>query len=262
MTGIYKITCKANNKIYVGQSIDIETRWVAHKRELSTQRHHNIRLQNAWNKYGGQSFIFEVIEECKQENLNEKEIYWIKFYDSFKNGFNLTIGGEGTNGKIYSDEERQRRCGEGNPFYGKKHKEGWLERIQECSMEKTCKPIYQIDRKTKEIVNEFISVSEASRVMNCSITAISLVLNGKNNSALGYYWIYKSDYNENIVIPTNKNIRPILQLDPNTNEVIAEFKSIADANRKFANNRRNSKIIMCLTGEQRLAHGYKWVYKN
>lgn len=260
MTGIYKITCKPNNKIYVGQSIDINTRWVAHIRELNGNRHHNTKLQNAWNKYGSENFVFEIVEECSKEKLNDKEKYWIAFYDSFNNGYNLTIGGDGTQGKIYTEEQREKKRGVNNPFYGKHHKDGWNEYVEQFSMEKTCVSIVQVDKNTGKIVNEYKSISDAARTVDCSITAISLCLRGINNLAKDYCWFYKSSYKEGDRLPQNKKKRSIAQIDIGTNEIIDVYKSIADANFKFTKNKRNGKIIDCLSGKQKSAHGYKWIY--
>ena len=47
-------------------------------------------------KYGIENFTFSVIEECSQEQLNEREIYWIEYYDTYKNGYNSTLGGYNT----------------------------------------------------------------------------------------------------------------------------------------------------------------------
>lgn len=57
---------------------------------------HCSLIKYAFHKYGVDNFIFEVLEECKQEELNEKEQYWIKYFDTFENGYNLTLGGDGT----------------------------------------------------------------------------------------------------------------------------------------------------------------------
>ena len=80
-----------NNKSYIGQSINIENRWTHHKSELNNNRHINDYLQNAWNKYGEDNFSFIVIEECKESELNEKEIYYINKYNSMNNGYNLFL---------------------------------------------------------------------------------------------------------------------------------------------------------------------------
>lgn len=95
--GIYKIVCKVNNKMYIGQSTNIKSRWKQHIGMLNGNYHINIHLQSAWNKYGEDNFIFEIIEECSIDKLNEREVYWIEKYNSFKNGFNRTIGGDDSN---------------------------------------------------------------------------------------------------------------------------------------------------------------------
>lgn len=92
MIGIYKITNIINNHCYIGQSIDIQTRWRHHKNYPLKCSHYP--LYKAFDKYGLNSFTFEILEECNQEELNEKEKYYIKLFDSYKNGYNQTEGGE------------------------------------------------------------------------------------------------------------------------------------------------------------------------
>lgn len=94
MIGIYKITNNINKHCYIGQSIHIEKRWEEHKNKYNWQRESNKPLYLAFQKYGLENFTFEIIEECNQEQLNIKEQYWIDYYDSYKNGYNLTCGGE------------------------------------------------------------------------------------------------------------------------------------------------------------------------
>lgn len=97
-SGIYKITNTTNNKVYIGQSIDIHRRWDEHLRRLASNRHENAHLQSAWNCYGRDAFIFEIIDECAEKDLNNKEMYYIDHYQSYKNeyGYNNTLGGGGT----------------------------------------------------------------------------------------------------------------------------------------------------------------------
>lgn len=99
-------------------------------------------MQSAWNKYGENSFIFSVLQECNINVLSALEIKYIEKYDSFNNGYNLTIGGEGTTSHKLSDEakriigdaqrgkeiSREHRdslsrqfSNSGNPFFNKKH---------------------------------------------------------------------------------------------------------------------------------------------
>lgn len=58
IVGIYVIRNKMNGKCYIGQSSDIESRWKHHVNDLKSNCHHNQKLQNAWNKYGKDNFIF------------------------------------------------------------------------------------------------------------------------------------------------------------------------------------------------------------
>ena len=98
MIGIYKITNLINNKIYIGQSRNIEKRWKDHTSTAFNEFDHayNYPLYKAIRKYGIENFKFEVIEECSIEELNKKEIYWIEYYDSFFHGYNQTLGGDNT----------------------------------------------------------------------------------------------------------------------------------------------------------------------
>jgi group I intron endonuclease len=69
MVGIYKIMNKINGDSYYGSSINIEKRWRRHINDLKNGKHHNIKLQRAWVKYGEDNFIFEIIEECDKEGI-------------------------------------------------------------------------------------------------------------------------------------------------------------------------------------------------
>lgn len=95
MTGIYAIRNKTNGKVYVGQSVNILQRWRSH-RARSKQPNHidkDLPVYRALTKYGIDNFEFIILEECDKEQLNEREIYWIKYYDSYNNGYNATLGG-------------------------------------------------------------------------------------------------------------------------------------------------------------------------
>ena len=106
MTGIYLITNKVNGKQYVGQSADIEGRWKKHIRDINN---YDCVIYRALRKYGIENFSFEVLEECDVDKLDEREIYWINELDTYKNGYNMTLGGGGRNeGKeSYSKEYRK-----------------------------------------------------------------------------------------------------------------------------------------------------------
>lgn len=96
---IYKITNKVNNKVYIGQTrYTVESRWRQHLKNYNVE-HRKQPLYMAFEKYGVENFEVELIEEVNVDKLDEREIFWIAKYDSFKNGYNATIGGQG--GKIY-----------------------------------------------------------------------------------------------------------------------------------------------------------------
>ena len=96
--GIYKITNLVNNHCYIGQSTDIFARWRNHKTDGlnkdSTSHNFYYPLYQAFRKYGLENFSFEIIEECQRKELNIREKYWIKFYNSFESGYNQTEGGD------------------------------------------------------------------------------------------------------------------------------------------------------------------------
>lgn len=98
MIGIYMIKCKVNNKVYIGSSKNIEKRWYLHKHTTQKLQQHNEIYSDA-KKYGWENFDFTVLEECNIENIKEREIYWIIYYNSdYKEyGYNKYIGFGKTN---------------------------------------------------------------------------------------------------------------------------------------------------------------------
>ena len=125
--GIYKVTNKINGKVYIGQSVDIGRRWRQHMTAED-----DIYFHKAIQKYGVDNFIWEVIEKCKKSELDERESYWIEYYDSFNKGYNRTKGGEGNSGEgspnwkggISLDPEHKKE-------YGKEYYEANKEKIKE-----------------------------------------------------------------------------------------------------------------------------------
>ena len=122
--GIYKVTNKINGKVYIGQSVDIGRRWHEHMAAKD-----DIYFHKAIQKYGVENFEWEVIEKCKKKDLDEREIYWIEYYDSFNKGYNCTKGGEGV-----SDGEDHPRWKGGvslDPEYSKQYYKENKEKINE-----------------------------------------------------------------------------------------------------------------------------------
>jgi len=94
-SGIYKITNIVNKKIYIGQSVNLKSRLRGQLYNLRSGNHINTYLQRSFNKYKQNNFLFEVIEECKKEELDGREVFWISFFDStnHKVGYNMESGG-------------------------------------------------------------------------------------------------------------------------------------------------------------------------
>lgn len=101
---IYCWTNKQNNKKYIGKTSEsLEKRTKRHLRETITK---NFKFSKALKKYQKSDWIIEIIETCEDKILSDKECYWINFYNSYKEGYNSTLGGEGSSGKIYSEESK------------------------------------------------------------------------------------------------------------------------------------------------------------
>lgn len=95
---IYKATCVITNKLYIGKTgRGMEWRKKHHLSEINTKDKHNYPFYNALRKYGKDNFVWEAIDTATtEEELSNKEKYWIKFYNSkAPNGYNITDGGEG-----------------------------------------------------------------------------------------------------------------------------------------------------------------------
>jgi group I intron endonuclease len=92
MIGIYRIKNLINGKCYYGSSKNIEKRWSVHKRELNNNTHINCILQRAWDKYGENNFIFEIIEECDTNVLFETEQKYLDLQPEYNIGVKSSGG--------------------------------------------------------------------------------------------------------------------------------------------------------------------------
>lgn len=111
--GIYQIRNIVNNKVYIGSAIDVKGRWDRHKSLLNRNKHHSKHLQFAWNKYGEDNFVFEIIEKVKDSNkLIEREQYWLDKTQSYKdyNGYNISIMAGSQLGFKHTEKSIKKMC--------------------------------------------------------------------------------------------------------------------------------------------------------
>lgn len=171
--GIYCIENIVNHKKYIGQSINIEQRWIQHKQianRASSDRSHYF-LYQAIQKYGINNFIFYIIEECTVDELDEKEKYWISYYNTYKNGYNMTLGGSGFNG-CYN--KRQNILPKNFSLLNSNNE---LIKVAKLS-------------KDYKILKIYPSVQEAARDNKVQATNISKTMIGKHKYCGDYIYMY------------------------------------------------------------------------
>ena len=146
---IYSIINKVNNKRYVGKTVNLDRRLQRHWIELKNNNHHSIKLQRAYNKYGKDSFKveYEQYNVKDEEELYRLEIQTIQKYNSYYDGYNQTLGGEGNN-TIFDF--------------------------------KTMVLLYQIGQRYKGIIHQL------ARYYNCDRTTISSIFNRDNLGLVSY----------------------------------------------------------------------------
>lgn len=129
--GIYKITSPIG-RVYIGQSVDIERRWKRYRRYDSEKQ---TRLHRSLLKHGVESHIFEILETCEKEELNDKEIYYINFFNSFNNEMGLNLNGGGGNYKISDETKERMRISRIGRKLSESHKRRITEKLigRECS---------------------------------------------------------------------------------------------------------------------------------
>lgn len=214
MSYIYKITNTINGKIYIGQtSYSIESRFIEHCEDMHRRQCEKRPLYAAMQKYGIENFRIEMIEECPQEEVQERERYWISIYDSYHKGYNATKGGDGR--LLYDHEAIVNRLKE-YPYATEVAKEFGccpdltrelaklnnikLENRGNDNFKQLARVIYQYSKDKKQLLNQFESTAEAARwcfenkyanTLTSGVRShIADVANGKRKSAYGFVWSY------------------------------------------------------------------------
>lgn len=106
--GVYCILNKVNEKRYVGSSANIEHRWFCHRRELETNKHGNMYLQNSYNKHGSEQFHYFMLEYCSENECVIKEQEWIDFFQPFgEKGYNISPTAGSVLGLKHSEQSKK-----------------------------------------------------------------------------------------------------------------------------------------------------------
>lgn len=220
-TGIYKITCQSNGRFYIGSAsgcigyrVGFKQRLIVHIRKLEQNKHVNLILQNAYNKYGKDDFIFEILEFCEssmckdieQKYLDELQPFYPKGFNICKNALTNRI------------------------VFGRKKSTHCNRDVSELSAEKRVPVVQKLLDGT--FVAEFISVVDASRKTGINRVAIYKNCKGIYKTCNGLYkWEYK---NPNELLKTHKyNPKlPIKVTNIETGEINI-YPSLTDAHKKM-----------------------------
>jgi group I intron endonuclease len=212
-SGIYKIFNTINRKFYIGSAMNISKRWGEHLRALRKNKHPNKHLQNAWNFYGEDAFVFSVLEICFKSMLLIREQYYI---DSLLPEYNILKTAGSCFGLKHSPETRAKISDAG---MGRKNALGYKhssETRQKMSLAKRgcklspmacakrcnivvsqvaranmsiahCKPVSQYTLNL-ELIKEYNSISVAREATGAK--KIGSCCSGKLNSSGGFIWRY------------------------------------------------------------------------
>lgn len=277
---IYKATSKTSGKCYIGQTTTtLKERIDHHKRTYNIKNYH---FYYAIRKYGWDDFEWEVIEDNINDAniLNEREKYWIKYYDSYENGYNSTRGGDGTYRrddelilKLFIEGKTTKEIIELTGYSRSTiYKSFNINNISEennkrnneqiklrCSM-----PVLQYDLEGN-FIKEWPSASACSQVGQQS--AISNVCRQEQVTAYGYLWKYKNDDRPisewvkrvNNKQPAGRPKRKIKQIN-DIGEIINIYESAAEAAKSL--NLKDKSNICAAARNHKKAYGYYWEYLN
>lgn len=107
-SGVYSITCTINDRKYIGSSVNCYKRREEHRFHLRHNTHHSKLLQEDYNLYGEDKFIFEIVEKIEDtDTLKEREQYWIDFLETYKNGYNVCPYAKDSTGYRFSEEKKE-----------------------------------------------------------------------------------------------------------------------------------------------------------
>jgi group I intron endonuclease len=193
ISGIYQIRNLINGKIYIGSAINLKVRKYNHFYDLKNNKHHNIKLQRSYNKYGLDNFSFEILEYIENKSkLIEREQF---YFDTIKPHFNISPTAGSTLGVKCSDELKMKLSlsQKGNKTLSEEHKKrisllntGRI--VSEETKDKFRRLITQYDLDGN-FIKEWPSIKSA--IEELKITSIGRACQGKFKHAGGFKWKYR-----------------------------------------------------------------------
>jgi group I intron endonuclease len=240
--GIYKITNIINGKIYIGStSISFNNRFKKHINDLDTNKHGNRYLQNAWNKYTKNSFIFEIIEIIdKDELIIIREQYYLDILLPTKRNIGYNI------------------CTIAGSSLGVKRSDEFKEKIRQNSL--------NMSKETRaKISNSLSGLKQSKETIDKRVKKLIGGVGGmvgKNHSKITKLRMskahIKNNYNSCYKIGNKPhNIRKIIQLDLEGN-FISEWDSMNEIEKKLKISHGNISLVC--SGKRNSAGGFKWQY--
>ena len=227
-----------NNKYYIGQSIDIKRRWTDERCQLnSTEKAWNTHLQSAWKLYGKENFEFKIIEICDADNLDSQEQFWIEFYDSYKNGYNQSLGGGGTRGWKHTDEMRKKF----SEIQRQQTTEYKRKQISETSKERWSDPEYR--QYMSEVMLDWWSNPE-NKAKKSGENSWSYGKHGKQGKDNPMYGVCRSGIN-------STHHTACVQIETDT-----YYYTMTDAGQQTGVNRAHIGAVC--RGERKTAGGFHW----
>lgn len=234
MTGIYKITNLANSKIYIGSSVDILTRFKAHKSALNGNYHVNPHLQSAWNKYGEGCFQFEVLRVTSTSILRKAENLYVNKYKCLdrKKGYNKTV--------VLSEKETFKQ--------------------EETKMKNTV--YFGCYSRAGKLVKVFRNMEEVEMFLGRRSSRVYESCNSNlTKTAHNYYWhrvdVSKQPFPTKLAVQSRKGRHRKIEQHSMDGVLLREWDSAVQAAREL--NLSSFNITRCLKGNNQYKN-FKWFY--
>ena len=258
-SGIYVIKNKANGKVYVGQSTQLNQRYSGHLRRIKKGTHHNEILQKSFYKYGFDNFEFSILEEVLEETLlNEREKYWIDFYGGINNDnvYNLKDPLLNEYSEYVRKKISQSNAGVNNPNYGNK----WTDEMKEkfSKLKKGITLEERIGKEKSDFAKEKMRQSQTGRKHPEEVKEKIRQHNvGEKNPAYGMGDRQKGEKNPMFGKPA-PNRKSILKFDKDGN-FIKEYDYILQVKEDGYN---SGNVWSALDGRLKTSGGFIWKYKE